>query len=154
MVAAERFGGLEILGVKPSGSAQVAAVRRPGSSSIALDPRDLPAARLITSQATSTRLNQRRVGRPPQRRGQAVVAKAGERHRTIPASPRSRIPSPSPSSDAEATSRTAPMPTASLEPPPPDGQCHPGVGAEGPDVALRHRAAEVTADAGRQPSPR
>ena len=98
--------------------------------------------RLMTSQATSTRVNQRRVAR-----SRSVVASqsrgAGRApERRCRADPRTRTPRPvAVEGDAESPEHERARGQDDLEPPPPDDECHPGVGAEGLDVlALRHRA--------------
>ncbi len=132
--------------VSPGGEAQVAGAGRPGSVSVR-STRGIGPWRLITSQATSTRRTSAGSSGPAsvvasRRRSRA---RAPERQcRTVPA-PRRPCPGPSRATPMRQSSED-PEGQDDLEPPPPDSQCHPGVGVEGPDVAaLRHRAGGGTA---------
>ena len=113
--------------------------------------------RLITSQATSTRLNQRRVARSRSVVASQLAEPGGAPHDDAERARGPGRPRPSPSSDdADAPEdERARAPGATSSPHPRTSECHPGVGAEGPDVlALRHRAGAGDGRGARRPSAR
>ena len=125
--------------LKPGGRRKTS--RRPAGIRLArLHRRELaPAADHLAGDEDPA--NQRRVAR-----SESVEAsrrrKTGDRHTAIPTNPRSRTPRPWPSRTTPSLpDEREPEAQGDLEPPPPDGECHPGVGAEGLEVlTLRHRA--------------
>ena len=126
--------------VKPGGRRSRS--RWPAGMSSVASTRGIWPRRLMTSQATSTRLNQRRVAR-----SRSVVASQRRSAGRAPDDDAERSRGPGPPGPRRrgrrrcARGRTSPSAKSDLEPPPPDGECHPGVGAEGLDVlTLRHRA--------------